>query len=211
MYKLLIFYEEIEILGTLFEKEISDKTKRQIISECFSYALLVNNPILAVFLRNNYIDYMLDHTSTIIDSILHYINEFSENNGSSKYLKRMKNFECYLYLLEVMINYISYTQAKYFIQIVSKLIRYLYSIFSYIYRIGSPHSEKQAETYKKQSIIKFGKENIIQNYRNNMITNKEKFIDTFQDNFIVYCTNPVKICIQVLHILKLLEKKHHGI
>lgn len=57
-----------------------------------------------------------------IDQILNYLNEFTELNGSTKY-RKIRNFEENIYILEIMVNFFTFTQAKYFLDIVTKLLK----------------------------------------------------------------------------------------
>ena len=59
LYKLLIFYEEMEVLEKLLAEETQKQEKAKIVSGCFSYTLLVNNPILAAYIKNEYISMMI--------------------------------------------------------------------------------------------------------------------------------------------------------
>jgi hypothetical protein len=92
LYKLLIFYEEMTIFEKLYSEE---KPGNSIISDSFSYALIINNPLLGIYLRNKYGNELMKDNQMIIESLLHYINEFTETNGSHQYLLRIKHFEQY--------------------------------------------------------------------------------------------------------------------
>ena len=101
LYKLLILYEEMNVFNFILSEEPSRREKAKIITQSFSYSLMINNPVLAISIQKEYISKAIDDilddaeatNSEFIDPILHYLNEFSELNGNSKYLSRMKNFE----------------------------------------------------------------------------------------------------------------------
>ena len=86
-----------------------------------SYSMIISNPLLAIYLTNTYPSELFYHKDILIDSILHYLNEFNELNGSTRY-RRIKHFEQYLFLIERMLKFFSYSQGKYTIQILEKLI-----------------------------------------------------------------------------------------
>jgi hypothetical protein len=94
-----------------------------IISESFSYALNINNPVLAIYLRNIYAPDLADDTESIIDSVLYYVNEFSESNGAIQYRCKIKNFDQYLHIIDLMLNFFSYQQARYFVELAQKLFQ----------------------------------------------------------------------------------------
>lgn len=52
IYKLLIYYENISLFESLYEKEkFKDKIKgSNIITECFSYSIIINNITVAMYL-----------------------------------------------------------------------------------------------------------------------------------------------------------------
>jgi len=81
----MLFYEELEGFHLFFKREKVETNRFRIISESFSYALIISNPLLAVYLRNKYPDEMFQFKDAAIDSILHYLNEFTELNGSLRY------------------------------------------------------------------------------------------------------------------------------
>jgi len=81
----MLFYEELEGFNMLYEKERNSEIKETIISESFSYSLIINNPLLAVYLRNKYPNELFYNKHTVIETIINYLNEFIELNGSSRY------------------------------------------------------------------------------------------------------------------------------
>ena len=85
IYKLMLFYEQLEGFHHLYKWENYEENRIRIISECLSYSLLISNPLLAIYLANTYPDEVFDQKDTIIDGILHYLNEFTELNGSIRY------------------------------------------------------------------------------------------------------------------------------
>lgn len=86
LYKLMIFYEEYSVFELLYEDELALNLKTNIISSLFSYSILLNNPLIAICIRNKYISHMINDKDNIIDSLLNYLNEFTETNGSSQYM-----------------------------------------------------------------------------------------------------------------------------
>ncbi|CAI2386274.1 unnamed protein product [Moneuplotes crassus] len=121
LYKLLLFYEELEAFQLLYSKESNDRLKKIIILKSFSYSLLISNPLIAIYLRNIYPDELYSNKSECIDAILTYLNEFTELNGSTIY-RRVKHLEQYLYIIERMISYFSFQQGKYLLNIFETLI-----------------------------------------------------------------------------------------
>ena len=105
----------------MIQKETLYSNKIRIISESMSYSMIINNPLLAIYLTNIYPNEIFYHKDIWIDSILHYLNEFNELNGSTRY-RRIKHLEQYLFLIERMLKFFSYSQGKYAIQIFEKLI-----------------------------------------------------------------------------------------
>ena len=82
----MLFYEEFNVFEQLYEQEKEYNDKNTIMSQCFSYTLIINNPLLALGLRHKYAADMYNEHQQIIDSLLHYLNEFSEDNGSARYM-----------------------------------------------------------------------------------------------------------------------------
>jgi hypothetical protein len=115
-----------------------------------------------------------------ISTILYYLNEFTELNGSTRY-RKFKNFEENLYILEIMVNHFTYTQAKYFIEIVTKLLK-----------VGI--KQKPKKSFKE--LFKMLQSNSLDNYQN---------------NFLVYSLAPVKDIIMILLLIKKLEEIHKEI
>lgn len=105
----------------MIQKEAFYSNRIRIISESMSYSMIISNPLLAIYLTNTYPSELFYHKDILIDSILHYLNEFNELNGSTRY-RRIKHFEQYLFLIERMLKFFSYSQGKYTIQILEKLI-----------------------------------------------------------------------------------------
>ena len=81
----MLFYEELEGFHHLFSWESYEENRIRIISESLSYSLLISNPLLAIYLANIYPDEVFEQKDIIIDGILHYLNEFTELNGSIRY------------------------------------------------------------------------------------------------------------------------------
>ena len=81
----MLFYEELEGFNMLYEKERDSEIKETIISESFSYSLIINSPLLAIYLRNKYPDELFQNKDSVIESIVNYLNEFTELNGSTRY------------------------------------------------------------------------------------------------------------------------------
>ena len=81
----MLFYEELGGFNMLYEKERDSEIKETIISESFSYSLIINSPLLAIYLRNKYPEELFQNKDTVIESIVNYLNEFTELNGSTRY------------------------------------------------------------------------------------------------------------------------------
>ena len=86
----MLFYEELEGFNMLYEKERNSEIKETIISESFSYSLIINNPLLSVYLRNKYPNELFHNKHKVIETIINYLNEFTELNGSSRYRYQYK-------------------------------------------------------------------------------------------------------------------------
>jgi hypothetical protein len=115
-----------------------------------------------------------------INTILLYLNEFTELNGSTRY-RKIRNFEENLYVLEIMMNYFTSTQAKYFLEIVTKLLKV---------GIKQRPNKNSKEHFKTQQI---------------------NSLDNYQNNFLVYSLAPVKDIIMILLLIKMLEEIHKEI
>ncbi|CAI2359412.1 unnamed protein product [Moneuplotes crassus] len=179
VYKLLIFYEELEGFDLLYQQETSEDTKDNIIAESLSYSLIINNPLIAVYLSNNYPQEVFDNKNIIIDSILNYLNEFTELNGGLRY-KRITNLEQYLFLVERMIHFFSFAQSKYFISIMDGLIE-----------VGKIDTSKLWVPMKDRH------------------NSEEARFDRFENNFATYSLSPVKDCILVMFICSKLGDIHN--
>jgi hypothetical protein len=112
LYKLLIYYEKISLFETLYEKEKElDKVKgSNIITECFSYSIIINNMIVALYLLKKYIKVLYYKNEAIIDSILFILNEYSESNGASRYHHGISHLEELLYFIEIFLGGFTYSQ-----------------------------------------------------------------------------------------------------
>ena len=80
LYKLLIYYEELTVLEALYEEEKEESLNpSNIISELFSYSLMIENPLLAIFFRNWYPEEIFDNSKAVIDSIFGNLNKLVES------------------------------------------------------------------------------------------------------------------------------------
>ncbi|CAI2371659.1 unnamed protein product [Moneuplotes crassus] len=121
VYKLMLFYEELEAFQLMFNQELYFASKIKIIAESLSYSLIISNPMIAVFIANMYPDELFHNKAVAIDTILHYLKEFTENNGGSRY-RRVKHLEQYLFIVERMLCFFNFAQAKKLIEIFNDFI-----------------------------------------------------------------------------------------
>lgn len=113
MYKLLLYYEKIALFETLYEKEKEyDKAKgSNIITESFSYSIIINNITVALYLLKKYVKELYYKNEAIIDSILFILNEFSESNGGVRYHHGISHLEELLYFIEIFLKGFTYGQG----------------------------------------------------------------------------------------------------
>lgn len=79
LYKLLIYYEEIAVFESLYLEEKEETANASsIIAELFSYSLMIDNPLLAIFLRNCYAEEIFDNSKAVIDSIFSNLSRIIE-------------------------------------------------------------------------------------------------------------------------------------
>ena len=183
----MLFYEELEGFHHLFSWENYEENRVRIISESLSYSLLISNPLLAIYLANIYPDEVFEQKDTIIDGILHYLNEFTELNGSIRYryffnilpfitiyfYRRVKHLEQYLFLIERMLDFFSYSQGKYLIKIFNNLLE-----------VGVINiSEVMKNSHLKEGI-------------------KYRRLNNYENNMIVYSISPFKDWVMIAYIWK---------
>lgn len=124
LYKTMIYYEKLSLFESLYEKEKEfDNFKGfNIIKDCFSYAIIINNITVALYLFKKYSKLLYSSNETIIDSILNMMNEYTENNGAVRYHHGISHFEELLYFLELFIDGFTYSQVNFFIRILYRLV-----------------------------------------------------------------------------------------
>ena len=86
LYKLLVFYEEFEVVELLYKQEAEFNHQNEVMTEVFIYALLINNPLLALAISKKYATTLYKSHPAIITAVLNYLNEFTETNGNSQYM-----------------------------------------------------------------------------------------------------------------------------
>lgn len=120
----MIYYEKMSLFEALFEKEKDyGKVKNSdIIQNSFTYAILINNFTVALYLLQKYRAAFTERVDMVIDSILHIINEYNECNGGDKYKHGILHFEELLYFLDTFIYEFNLTQSHYFMNITLNLI-----------------------------------------------------------------------------------------
>ena len=80
LFKLLIYYEELTIFEALYEEEKNVvQNSSKIIAEIFSYSLMIDNPLLSIFLRNWYPDEIFENSRLVINSIFNNLNKLVES------------------------------------------------------------------------------------------------------------------------------------
>ena len=124
IYKTLIYYEKLSLFESLYqkEKELNDFKGYHIIKDWFSYAIIINNLTVALYLFKKFSRLLYNSNETIIDSILNLLNEYTESNGAMKYHHGISHFEELLFILELFVDGFSYSQVNYFIRILFRLI-----------------------------------------------------------------------------------------
>ena len=176
IYKLLIFYEKICLFECLYEKEkLLDKIKgSNIITEWFSYSIIINNITVALYLLRKYIKELYYKNESIIDSILFILNEYTESNGAVRYHHGISHIEELLYFIEIFMMGFNYSQAYYLVRILIKMTNW------------SEWENEELDHYDK-----FTAQKIINAYR----------INRFRTHFIVYSENPLKILVALMIIV----------
>ena len=55
----------------------------QVIAESFCYSLIIDNPLLAIYLRNSYPAEIYENSNIVIDSVFNNISKFVESSKFS--------------------------------------------------------------------------------------------------------------------------------
>ena len=175
IYKLLIYYEKLTLFESLYdkEKEYGNVKSSHIITDCFSYSIIINNITVALYLLRKYANELRHANESIINSLLLLLNEYTESNGSMKYHHGISHFEEILYFIEVFMKNFTYTQ-----------IHLLFKVLFGIIRVKTGDDE-DADAELKDKIKK--------GYKVNQLRN----------NFLVYSPNPLKILVSCIHIAKM--------
>jgi hypothetical protein len=182
IYKMCLYYEKIAIFETLYGKEkLMDKIKgSNIITESFSYCIVINNITVALYLLKKYIKELYFKNEIIIDSILSILNEYSESNGAVRYHHGISHLEELLYFIEIFLKGFTYGQCFFLFKILIKL---------------STCGEWENEELDHYNRVQ--KSNIIEAYK----TNK------FRTHFLVYSYNPLKIIVSIITIcIKIMDR-----
>lgn len=182
IYKLCLYYEKIAIFESLYEKEKEmDKIKgSNIITEWFSYCIIINNITVALYLLKKFVKELYYKNEAIIDSILYILNEYSESNGAVRYHHGISHLEELLYFVEIFLNGFTYGQWYYFRIILMKLAA------------CTEFDNEEIDHYDPVT-----RQQIIDAY----VVNK------FRTHFLVYTYNPLKIVIAIVSILKKFQKR----
>ena len=124
LYKLITMYQNAPILSALLllEKNAGLEGFEKTIGQCFAYSIQTNSFLCTFFFIHQYSDLVMHEYEKCFSSLLHDINEYSEVHASSKYKGGMKFFEEKLNLIEAGRNLFTYHQAKYFFEIVERLL-----------------------------------------------------------------------------------------
>lgn len=172
IYKLLVYYEKMSLFECLYEKEkVYDRIKgSNIIVDCFSYAIIIDNITIALYLLKKYRRQIEHKNETIIDAILFILNEYTEQNGSSKYHNGISHFEELMYFLYIFVNGFK-----------SSHVHYLFRIFFSMTRLDLIEDEE----FDFQFQSKIQKANEVNQTRN---------------NFLLYSQNPFKYLILVIDL-----------
>ena len=125
LFKLLLYYEKIALFESLYEKEKEyDKAKgSNIITESFSYCIIINNITVALYLLKKYVKELYYKNESIIDSIIFILNEFSESNGAVRYHHGISHLEELLYFIEIFLKGFTYGQAYQLFIVLIKISR----------------------------------------------------------------------------------------
>ena len=125
LYKLLIYYEKLTLFESLYEKEkqYGNVKSSHIITDWFSYWIIINNITIALYLLKKFAGELKNRNEEIIDSILVLLTEYTQSSGTMKYKHGIAHFEELLYFIEIFIKSFSYTQTHYLYNIFFGLIR----------------------------------------------------------------------------------------
>lgn len=93
-----------------------------IIDSWFSYAIIINNITVALYLFKKYSKLLYSSNETVVDSILNMMNEYNESNGAARYHHGISHFEELIYFLELFIDGFTFSQVNYLIRILVNLI-----------------------------------------------------------------------------------------
>ena len=99
------------------EKKHNKMLNSDIIQTCFSYAIILNNINVALYLFQKFKRSFTEKTEGMIDSILHILNEYTESNGAEKYKRGISHLEELLYFLDLFSGEITANQSYYLLRI----------------------------------------------------------------------------------------------
>jgi hypothetical protein len=185
IYKLLVYYEKISLFEAIYEKEkqtyiLSKKTtasddfrmkSSSIINDSFSYAVIIDNITVALYLLRKYNRVLHFKSDTIVDSLLLLLNEYCEHNGAMKYQNGVTHVEEILYLIDVFLDSFTFKQCNFFLRIAFALIA-----------MESPDDEEcDADVQEK----------VLKGYRVNQL----------RSSIMVFNPNPLKTCLLIIDIL----------
>ena len=94
------------------------------IVELFLSSLNTNNFKVIFSMLNNQKDSLIKQSETLINSMLHYLKEFTEEFEASGYHSGVQYFEERLYLFEILIEQFTYSNANYFWEIMIGLVKW---------------------------------------------------------------------------------------
>ena len=119
-----VFYEDVQTFGAMVRTEYVSQNHyvEKVISEWFIKALNLNKIITALFILKRYPDVILRDKESVLASILHYFKEFTEDHNFRQFKGSIRYFEERLYIIEISTQYISYSNAKYFLEIIQKIL-----------------------------------------------------------------------------------------
>ncbi|CAI2387791.1 unnamed protein product [Moneuplotes crassus] len=186
LVRLFVEYEKTFLLGIMFDFELEQDgdchdSERSVsfITNAFKYSIFAKKSKISASIIRDYIDFLYKGKENLIEILLHFMNEYTESNGTLMYQSGIMNLEEILYHFEMMCTNFNFYQAEYFCRVFINLISK--------YNIDDTGIDAD----------------------NLMVKEQLKLMSSTVDNhFLVWNENAVKICILVVYICKKLRKIH---
>ena len=119
LYKLFVYYEKMGLFEELYDRErrIINRSWNDVVQTCFSYAIVINNLNIALYILQKYKRSFTEKVDKILDEILHIINEAVSNKGNDITYQRFINLEQLLYFLSLFTDRFTPIQITFFANI----------------------------------------------------------------------------------------------